>query len=102
MRSNLPTTRTLARFSLVALADNSQPAESRAYCARVAADGVQLPSRIDGGVDVGQYKRITKTNFPFGAGSQFASFALPGESACRYMSTEPSLLVMNLLRWLNS
>src|SRR5271157_5276373 len=70
--------------------------------ARLAAGGVQLPSTIEGGVVVGQYKRMTKTNLPFGAGSQLASFALPGDSACRYMSTEPSGLVMNLLRWLNS
>ena len=40
-------------------------------------------------------------NFAFGAGSQLASFALPGESAWRYKSTEPSGLVMNLLRELN-
>jgi hypothetical protein len=69
---------------------------------RFAPGGAQVPSTIEGGVLVGQYIRITKVNFPFGAGSQFASFAVPGESAWRYMSAEPSLLVMNLLRWLNS
>ena len=72
------------------------------YGTRFAPGGVQLPSRIDGGVVVGQYKRMTRTNFPLGAGNQMASFALPGDSACRYMSTGPPLLVMNLLRWLNS
>jgi hypothetical protein len=46
--------------------------------------------------------RITKLNSPFGAGSQLASFAFPGESACRYMSTDPSAFVMSLLRWLSS
>src|SRR5271157_1362740 len=83
-----------------------EPEPSRAlvmnYGTRLAAGGVQLPSRIDGGVLIGQYKRMTKTNLPFGAGSQLASFALPGDSAWRYISTEPSGLVMNLLRWLNS
>ena len=53
---------------------------------------------IEGGVSFGQYNRIIGMNFAFGAGSQFASFALPGESACRYKSTEPSGLVTNLLR----
>src|SRR5271166_5677962 len=48
--------------------------------ARLAAGGVQLPSTIEGGVVDGQYKRMTKTNFPFGAGNQLASFAIPGDS----------------------
>jgi hypothetical protein len=52
---------------------------------------------IDGGVSFGQYRRSIGMNFAFGAGSQFASFALPGESACRYRSTDPSAFVMNLL-----
>jgi hypothetical protein len=52
---------------------------------------------IDGGVSFGQYRRSIGMNFAFGAGSQIASFALPGESACRYRSTDPSAFVMNLL-----
>src|SRR5580704_5724921 len=62
--------------------------------------GFQLPSRIEGGVSLGQYSRIIGTNLALGAGSQLASFALPGESAWRYRSTEPSALLTNLLRWL--
>ena len=33
---------------------------------------------------------VTSLNLPFGAGSQFASLSLPGDAACRYMSTDPS------------
>src|SRR5512135_870669 len=39
-------------------------------------------------------------NLPLGAGSQFASLPGPGDSACRYKSTEPSALVTNVSRWL--
>ena len=49
----------------------------------------------------GQYKRIIGINFAFGAGSQLASLPLPGESACKYRSTDPSALVTNLLRALS-
>src|SRR5580704_6120144 len=64
------------------------------------AGGFQLPSMIEGGVSFGQYRRSMGMNLAFGAGSQLASFALPGESPWRYRSTEPSALVTNLLRWL--
>ena len=60
--------------------------------------GSTIPSMIDGGVSFGQYSRSMGMNLAFGAGSQLASFALPGESAWRYRSTEPSALVTNLLR----
>ena len=70
------------------------------YFASLMAGGFQVPSMMDGGVSFGQYRRIMGTNLAFGAGSQLASFALPGESAWRYRSTEPSALVTNLLRWL--
>lgn len=72
----------------------------QAYFASFTAGGFQVPSMIEGGVSFGQYRRIMGMNFAFGAGSQLASFALPGESAWRYRSTEPSAFVMNLLRWL--
>jgi hypothetical protein len=64
-----------------------------ALCARGAgftAGGSHVPSRIEGGVSFGQYKRNIGMNFAFGAGSQLASLSLPGESACRYRSTEPA------------
>ena len=57
-----------------------------------------MPSMSEGGVSLGQYNRSIRMNFPFGAGSQLASLALPGESDCRYMSTEPSAFVTNLVR----
>ena len=42
---------------------------------------VPLPSgMIDGGSIFGQYSRMTTNMGPSGAGSQFDSFALPGES----------------------
>src|SRR5271166_718377 len=68
------------------------------YEARFTGCGVHVPSRIDGGVSVGQYKRITSANFPLGAGSQFASLSLPGESAWTYKSKEPSGFVVKWLR----
>ena len=68
------------------------------YFASVMAGGFQVPSMMDGGVSFGQYRRSIGINCAFGAGSQLASLALPGESACRYKSTEPSGLVTNLLR----
>lgn len=43
--------------------------------------GVQVPSRIEGGAVVGQHKYRTRSNLPFGAGSQLASLAFPGDSA---------------------
>ena len=42
--------------------------------------GFHVPSRIDGGDSLGQYNRIISTNPPFGAGSQFGSLSLPGDS----------------------
>jgi hypothetical protein len=45
--------------------------------------GTQVPSpggRIDGCVSFGQYIRIIRTKSPSGAGSQFASLSLPGDS----------------------
>src|SRR5215831_17102879 len=71
------------------------------HSATLIAGGFHVPSRIEGGVSFGQYSRSIGTNFAFGAGSQFASLAFPGDSACRYKSTEPSGLVTNLLRWLS-
>src|SRR5580692_1932456 len=71
------------------------------YCTCLIAGNSHDPSRIVGGVSFGQYRRSIGMNFALGAGSQLASLPLPGESACRYRSTEPSVLVTNLLRALN-
>src|SRR5438046_6506166 len=38
------------------------------------------PSMIDGFFSLGQYSRIIRTKSPDGAGSQFDSLSLPGES----------------------
>ena len=70
----------------------------KCYCTCFVAGGFHVPSMIDGGVSFGQYSRSMGMNLAFGAGSQLASLALPGESAWRYRSTEPSALVTNLLR----
>lgn len=35
------------------------------------AGGFHVPSRIEGGVSFGQYRRIVGMNLAFGAGSQF-------------------------------
>jgi hypothetical protein len=40
----------------------------------------QVPSMIDGDFSFGQYFRSIRTNLSFGAGSQFASLSLPGDS----------------------
>jgi hypothetical protein len=74
---------------------------SRTQPTYLIAGGFQVPSRMEGGVSFGQYSRNIGMNFAFGVGSQFASFAFPGESACKYRSTEPSAFVTNLLRELS-
>ena len=45
---------------------------------RFTPGGLQLPSRIEGFVSLGQYMRIIRTNLPGGVGSQLASFSPPG------------------------
>jgi hypothetical protein len=60
--------------------------ESDAYGALALAigGGFQVPSRIEGGVSFGQYSRSMGMNLPLCVvGSQFDSFAAPGELACR-------------------
>ena len=55
---------------------------TRQFATRIPG-GDQVPSpsgKIDGGISFGQYSRMTTNMGPFGAGSQFDSFALPGES----------------------
>src|SRR5262245_12678039 len=42
--------------------------------------GFHEPSRIDGGVSLGQYKRNIRMNLPVGAGSQFDSLFAPGDA----------------------
>src|SRR5262252_1996107 len=71
------------------------------HSATLIPGGFHVPSRMEGGVSFGQYRRSIGINFALGAGSQFASLSFPGDSACRYKSTEPSGLVTNLLRWLS-
>ena len=46
----------------------------------------------------GQYSRMNRLKLSFGAGSQFDSRSLPGDSFCRYRLNEPSLLKFNLSR----
>ena len=72
--------------------------ERRRYEACFTSGGFHVPSRIDGGVSLGQYSRIISTNAPAGAGSQFCSLSLPGESCWTWRSTDPSALALNLLR----
>jgi hypothetical protein len=45
---------------------------------------------MDGGVAVGQYILGISTNAPLGAGSQWASLSLPGDSFWTYNVNEPS------------
>ena len=47
---------------------------------RLTAGGAQLPSRMEGGVSFGQYMRIVRLKWPFGTGSQLASWSFPGDS----------------------
>jgi hypothetical protein len=46
----------------------------------LTAGGVHVPSRIEGSLSFGQYIRSIRTNLPVGAGSQFDSLSVPGES----------------------
>ena len=77
------------------------PQAAVGYCAAWMEGGFQVPSMMEGGVSLGQYRRIIGMNFARGAASQLASFAFPEESAWRYKSTEPSGLVTHLLRELS-
>lgn len=70
------------------------------YCTFCTFGGVQLPSRIDGAFSLGQYMRIMGMNSPSGAGSQFDSLFLPGESFWKYSVIEPSGLAFRLSRGL--
>lgn len=51
--------------------------------ARLIGGGFHEPLRNEIGPSFGQYKRNITLNFPFGAGSQFASLSAPGEAAWR-------------------
>ncbi len=46
--------------------------------------GVQVALRIDGEVFLGQCMRSIRMNSPAGAGSQFDSLSLPGDSCWKY------------------
>jgi hypothetical protein len=52
----------------------------RRYEACFTSGGFHVPSRMDGAFSEGQYNRIIRTNASDGAGSQFCSLSLPGES----------------------
>src|SRR5262249_25509880 len=62
------------------------------YCVFVTGGGFQVPSMIDGVVDLGQYMRFIATNGSLGAGSQFAYLSLPGGSLWKYSVSESSAL----------
>jgi hypothetical protein len=57
-----------------------------------------VPLRIEGLFSFGQYMRIMAMKLPFGAGSQFGSRSLPGDSFWKYSVSEPSELYFGLLR----
>src|SRR6185437_6185667 len=44
------------------------------------AGGFHEPSRIEGGLSLGQYMRNIRMNLPVGAGSQFDSLFAPGDA----------------------
>src|SRR5262245_7244848 len=68
------------------------------YETSFTSGGFHVPSSSDGGFSWGQYSRIIRTNSSAGAGSQFDSLSLPGESFWTYRSIDPSALALNLLR----
>ena len=55
--------------------------ERRCYDASFTSGIFRLPPRIDGGCSFGQYIRIIRMNSSFGAGSQFNSLSLLGDSS---------------------
>ncbi len=57
-----------------------------------------MPLLIEGSLSFGQYMRSIRRKSPFGAGSQFASMSLPGDSFWKYSVSEPSALYFGLLR----
>jgi hypothetical protein len=65
------------------------------HFASVTAGGFHEPLRIVGSFSFGQYIRIVRLNSPSGAGSQFCSLSLPGESFWIYRSSEPSAFLLN-------
>jgi hypothetical protein len=44
---------------------------------------VHVPSKIDGGLSLGQYIRSIRMNLSLGAGSQLDSLSVPGFSFCK-------------------
>jgi hypothetical protein len=54
--------------------------------------------KIDGAFSFGQYIRMVRMKSPLGAGSQFASLSLPGDSFWKYRVNEPSALNVGLSR----
>ena len=71
---------TLVFACVVSLECRSRMQAPRAQDASWTRGIFQLPSRIEGFFSFGQYIRIISTKRPAGAGSQFASFAFPGDS----------------------
>src|SRR5262245_2836376 len=76
------------------------PLSTPGYCTFFTLGGVQLPSRIDGALSLGQYMRSIGMNSPFGAGSQLASLSAPGDSVWKYSVIEPSGFAFRSLRGL--
>src|SRR5262249_28612448 len=64
------------------------------------ADGLHVPSRIDGSLSFGQYIRNIRMNLPAGAGSQLLSLSDPGLSFWMYRSIEPSGFAFRFCRGL--
>ena len=56
---------------------------NRPYVATSIGGAFQVPSRIEIGASLGKYRCSMTLNFALGAGSQFASLSLPGDSAWR-------------------
>src|SRR5262249_50013944 len=54
----------------------------------------------EGGASFGQYMRNIAMNAPLGAGNQFASWSVPGDSFWKYSVRDPSRLYFRLLRGL--
>jgi hypothetical protein len=68
-----------AEHNLVAARAETTCPAAAAQFALTTAGIFQVPSMMDGGFSRGQYIRSIRTNLSFGAGSQFASLALPGD-----------------------
>jgi hypothetical protein len=79
----------------------TSPSEADRYDTRITGGGSHEPrpgGKIAGALSFGQYMRIVRMKSPLGAGSQFASLSLPGDSFWKYRVNEPSALNVGLSR----